>query len=102
MHQHRYTLYVAGTSELSARALRNFEQVIHTRLNGNCTLKVVDVLKEPRVARLNRVVATPLLVREQPGPIIKILGDLSEPKIITQLGLVGQGVLPSPQTEDAS
>lgn len=101
MH-HRYTLYVAGASELSARALRNFERMIHTRLNGNCTLKVVDVLQEPRVARLNRVVATPLLVREQPGPIIKILGDLSEPKIITQLGLVGQGVPPSPLTEDPS
>ncbi len=90
MDQYTFTLYVAGNSDLAARALANFDRIIRARLSGDCTLKTVDVLQEPRLARLNRVVATPLLVREEPAPIVKILGDLShEAKVIAQLGLNG-------------
>jgi circadian clock protein KaiB len=90
MDHYTFTLYVAGESELAARALANFERLIRARLLERCSLQTVDVLKEPRLARQNRVVATPLLVREQPPPLIKILGDLShEAKILAQLGLNG-------------
>jgi circadian clock protein KaiB len=91
-----FTLYVAGESELAARALANFDRLVRARLLNRCSLKTVDVLKEPRLARENRVVATPLLVRDQPLPVVKILGDLSqEAKIIAQLGLNG---LPNPSS----
>jgi circadian clock protein KaiB len=87
MEQHTFTLYVAGDGELAARARANFDRLVRPRLDG-CALTVVDVLREPRLARQNRVVATPLLVREHPGPVIKILGDLSlDEKILAHLGL---------------
>lgn len=90
MNYYIFTLYVAGDSELAARALANFDRLIRARLPDRCSLKTVDVLKEPRLARENRVVATPLLVRDEPLPIVKILGDLShEAKLIAQLGLNG-------------
>jgi circadian clock protein KaiB len=90
MDQYTFTLYVAGDSELTARALANFDRLIRARLRERCSLRTVDVLKEPGLARQNRVVATPLLVREGPPPLVKILGDLSqEAKILTQLGLDG-------------
>jgi circadian clock protein KaiB len=88
MEQNRFILYVAGESELSARARANFERLVQTRLLGHCALTTVDILKEPGAARRNRIVATPLLVREWPEPVIKILGDLSqETMILNQLGL---------------
>jgi circadian clock protein KaiB len=88
MDQQTFTLYVAGDGELAARALANFDRLVRARLGDRCTLKTVDVLKEPRVARENRVVATPLLVREEPQPVVKILGDLSlDEKILGHLGL---------------
>lgn len=88
--EHQFTLYIAGDSDLAARAQANFERLVRARLAGGCALAVVDVLKEPRVARQNRVVATPLLVRERPLPLVKILGDLSqEEKLLAQLGLNG-------------
>jgi circadian clock protein KaiB len=90
MDQYTFTLYVAGDGELTARALANFDRLIRARLRGQCSLSTVDVLKEPGLARQNRVVATPLLVRERPPPLVKILGDLSqEAKILAQLGLDG-------------
>ncbi|MFO0960421.1 MAG: circadian clock KaiB family protein [Isosphaeraceae bacterium] len=88
MGEYCFTLYVAGDSELGSRALSNFERLVRGRLRDRCTLTTVDILKEPGLARRNRVVATPLLVRERPAPVVKVLGDLSqEAKILIQLGL---------------
>ena len=100
MHHYTFTLYVAGDSDLAARALANFDRVIRARLDSHCTLNTVDVLEEPRLARQNRVVATPLLVREEPPPVIKILGDLShEARVLAQLGLNGPAGGPGRQGE---
>ncbi|AMV22447.1 circadian clock KaiB family protein [Planctomyces sp. SH-PL14] len=83
-----FTLYVAGGTELAARALANFDRTIRPRIAGSCALTIIDIRKEPRKAREHRVVATPMLVRNHPLPVIKILGDLSqEDVIVAQLGL---------------
>lgn len=88
MGDQAFTLFVAGGTELAARALSNFERVIRPRIGGTCSLAVVDIREEPRKAREHRVVATPMLVRNHPLPVIKILGDLShEEVIVAQLGL---------------
>jgi circadian clock protein KaiB len=90
MERYNFILYVAGDGELTVRALANFDRLIRARLQGRCTLTTVDVLREPGAARKNRVVATPLLVKDRPQPVVKILGDLSqEAKILAQLGLDG-------------
>lgn len=93
MEKHVYTFFIAGGGELAVRALANFERLVRPRLEGGCTLTVVDILKEPRQAREHRVVATPMLVREQPLPVIRVLGDLSQgAKVLDQLGLTGSDV----------
>ena len=90
MEKHVFTFFIAGGGELAVRALANFDRLIRPRLEGECTLIVVDILKEPRQAREHRVVATPMLVREQPHPVVRILGDLSQgAKVLDQLGLIG-------------
>ncbi len=90
MEKHVYTFFIAGGGELAVRALANFDRLVRPRLAGGCTLTVVDILKEPRRAREHRVVATPMLVREQPLPVVRILGDLSQgAKVLDQLGLTG-------------
>jgi circadian clock protein KaiB len=88
MDQHAFTLFVAGGTELAARATTNFDRLIRERLGESCRCTVVDILKEPRQARQHRVLATPMLVREHPQPILRILGDLSqEDRLLAQLGL---------------
>jgi CheY-like chemotaxis protein len=44
---------------------------------GFWTLNVVEVLSLPEKALENEVFATPMLVREVPQPVLKLLGDLS-------------------------
>lgn len=44
---------------------------------GFWSLNVVEVLRMPEKALENEVFATPMLVREVPEPVLKLLGDLS-------------------------
>ena len=70
-------LYIAGQSARSASALRNLEEVCEEHLSGRYKIEVVDLLKQPQLARGDQIVALPTLVRRLPPPMKKIIGDLS-------------------------
>jgi circadian clock protein KaiB len=42
------------------------------------TIEVVDVLKNPRLAAADQILAAPTVVRRLPAPIRKLVGDLSD------------------------
>ena len=44
---------------------------------GTCEIEVIDLLKQPQLARGDQIVAVPTLVRHLPPPMKKIIGDLS-------------------------
>ena len=52
------------------------------------SLKIVDVLEDPGIAEDVRILATPTLVRVQPSPERRLIGDLSD----TELVLKGLGI----------
>ena len=70
-------LYVAGNTARSSSALRNLEQVCEEHLPERYKIEVVDLLKQPQLARGDQIVALPTLVRRLPPPMKKIIGDLS-------------------------
>ena len=47
MEIYNFILYVAGDSELTARARANFDRLIRARLGDRCSLTTIDVLAEP-------------------------------------------------------
>ena len=71
-------LYVAGRSGRSAAALTNLEAVCEQHLSGRYRIEVVDLVKQPQLARGDQIVALPTLVRRLPPPMKKIIGDLSD------------------------
>jgi circadian clock protein KaiB len=83
-------LYVAGQSPRSVRALENLRRVCDEHLAGRYRVEVIDLLKNPALARGDEIVAVPTLVRKLPEPIRKIIGDLSD----TDRVLVGLQVRP--------
>lgn len=70
-------LYVAGNTTRGSSALRNLEEVCEEHLSGRYKIEVVDLLKQPQLARGDQIVALPTLVRRLPPPMKKIIGDLS-------------------------
>lgn len=70
-------LYVAGQTTRSLTALANLRRICEEHLHGEYALDVVDVAKNPFLARNDQIFALPTLVRRLPPPLKKIIGDLS-------------------------
>jgi circadian clock protein KaiB len=78
-------LYVAGQTPNSIRAFSNLQKICDEHLKGKYKIEVVDLVKNPRLAAGDQILALPTLVRKLPEPIKKIIGDLSN----TERVLVG-------------
>ena len=85
-------LYTAGQSPKSLAALANLKRVCDEHLAGRYTIEVVDLLKNPRLAKDDQIVAIPTLVRKLPEPLRRLVGDLSD----TERTLVGLQLRPRP------
>ena len=70
-------LYIAGYTPRAVKALENLKQICEEHLHGMYNIEVVDLLRNPRLARGDQIVALPTLVRKLPVPVRKIIGDLS-------------------------
>ncbi|HEY1287205.1 MAG TPA: circadian clock KaiB family protein [Burkholderiales bacterium] len=78
-------LYVAGQTPRSLAAQRNLKTICDEYLQGQYRIEIVDLLKNPRLAKEHQIVAIPTLIRKLPEPLRKIVGDLSN----TERTLVG-------------
>jgi len=83
-------LYTAGQTPKSVAALANLKRVCEQHLAGQYTIEVIDLMKNPRLAKEHEIIAIPTLVRKIPGPLRKIIGDLSN----TERALVGLQLRP--------
>ena len=71
-------LYVAGQTPKSLAALNNLKRICQKRIGSRCRIEVIDLLANPKLARRDRIIAIPTLVRHVPSPPRKIIGDLSD------------------------
>lgn len=72
-------LYVTGRGERSSRALRNLRNLCEANLQpGSYEIEVIDLLKNPALAKADQILAIPTLVRKLPEPMKRIIGDLSD------------------------
>lgn len=78
-------LYVAGQTPKSLAAFANLKKICDEYIPGKYKIEVIDLLKNPQLAKGDQIFAVPTLVRKVPEPIRKVLGDLSN----TERTLVG-------------
>ncbi|MFN7949695.1 MAG: circadian clock KaiB family protein [Blastocatellia bacterium] len=86
-------LYVAGQTPKCMAAFANLKKICEQHLAGQYQIEIVDLLKQPQLARGEQIVAVPTLVRKLPPPVRKIIGDLSN----TERVLVGLDLRPRTQ-----
>lgn len=88
MSELRFTLYIAGQTTRSERAIRNLRRICEELLARSYSLEVVDVLERPEIAESERILTTPTLVKESPLPLRRLVGDLSDTeKVLLGLNL---------------
>lgn len=84
-------LYVAGQTAKSLAAFANLKRICEEHIPGQYHIEIIDLLKNPTLAKGDQILAIPTLVRKLPHPIRKIIGDLSN----TERVLVGLDVRPA-------
>ncbi len=81
-------LYVAGQTPKAVAAFTNLKRICEQHMRGQYHIEVIDLLKEPQLAKGDQILALPTLVRKLPEPIKKIIGDLSnEERVLVGLDL---------------
>jgi len=78
-------LYVAGQTSNSLVAFDNLKKICEEHLECRYKIEVIDLLKNPQLARDHQIIAVPTLIRKLPTPVKKIIGNLSN----TEKVLVG-------------
>jgi circadian clock protein KaiB len=72
-----FRLYVAGKTARSIAAFTNLTRICQEHLNDNCRITVIDILRNPQLAKAGQIVAIPALVKTFPLPMQRVIGDLS-------------------------
>jgi circadian clock protein KaiB len=83
-------LYIAGQTARAATAFANLRKICDEHLADQYSIEIVDLLKNPQLAKGDQIIAVPTLVRKLPEPVRKIIGDLSN----TERVLVGLDLRP--------
>jgi circadian clock protein KaiB len=73
------------TTPKSQTAFANLQEICETHLKGRYHITVVDLLKQPQLAKGDQILAIPTVVRRLPNPVRTIIGSLSD----TERVLVG-------------
>jgi circadian clock protein KaiB len=72
------TLYVSGASPRSAAAMETIRRVCDEELLGKVDLRIVDVAEEPALVMADRILAIPTLVKREPAPLRRRVGNLAD------------------------
>ena len=73
-----FSLFIAGMSPRSRRAVANITKLCDRYLAGRCELQIIDVYQQPQLAQEEQLVAAPTLVKKLPLPLRRFIGDLSD------------------------
>ena len=71
-------LYVAGMTPRSSAAIRAITQICDDHLKGRYVLDVVDIYRQPTLARGEQIIAVPTLIKKLPLPLRRIIGDMAD------------------------
>ena len=77
-HENVFSLFVAGKSQKSLRAIVNIKAICEKYLKGKYKLDIIDIYEQPLLAVTENIIAVPVLVKKFPLPEERMVGDLSD------------------------
>jgi circadian clock protein KaiB len=69
-------LFVTGLTTRSTQAIDTIKDICDEELKGRYKLEVVDLSKEPELAKQEDIIAAPTLIKKLPVPLRRLIGDL--------------------------
>src|SRR5471030_447058 len=71
-------LYVMDQTPKSVTAFANLKSFCESHLKGRYRITVIDLEKQPQLAKGDQILAIPTVVRKLPMPVRTIIGSLSD------------------------
>ena len=72
------------------KATTNLTRICQEHLNDKCQITVIDILRNPQLAKRDQMIAAPTLIKKLPLPLRRLIGDMSD----TERFLVGIDLKP--------
>lgn len=89
-------LYVNGQSSGTVLLTERLRDIFGRHLDEPFLLEVIDVATNPTALERDNVIALPTLIKRQPEPVIRLVGDLSNEDLL----LHGMDVMSCVETAD--
>jgi circadian clock protein KaiB len=83
-------LYVAGINVRSSAAIRTVMAICEEHLKDHYELEIIDIYKQPTLAKGEQIIAAPTLIKKLPQPLRRFIGDMADKERI----LVGLDLRP--------
>jgi circadian clock protein KaiB len=75
--RYQLKLYVTGMTPQSINAIDNLRVICEEHLKGRYDLEVIDLYKNPSLAKGEQIIAAPTLIKKLPLPLRRIIGNMS-------------------------
>jgi len=82
-------LFITGILPNSVRAVKNINAICEQYLKGRYELEIIDIYQQPSLSLTENIIAVPVLIKKFPLPEERVIGDLSDTKmVLKELNLV--------------
>jgi circadian clock protein KaiB len=89
---YQLSLFVTGHTPKSVRAVQNVTRICEQHLPDGYELEIVDLYQSPELASKHQLVAAPTLLKTQPPPPRRMVGDMSDSeRVLAGLGIRRRG-----------
>lgn len=81
-------LFITGMTPNSKKAVENIKKICEEHLAGRYDLQVIDIYQQPLLAAEEQIFAAPTLIKMQPAPLKRLIGDMSDKaKVLASLNI---------------
>jgi len=78
-------LFITGALPNSVNAVLNCKAICTKYLAADYDLEIIDIYQQPGFALSENIIAVPVLIKKFPLPEDRIIGDLSDEKMVLKL-----------------
>lgn len=72
-----FRVYIAGQTTNCVDALHNLKRICDEHIPGCYKIEIIDLMKFPQLAKEDNIIVVPMVVRKDPKPVYKVIGNLS-------------------------
>jgi len=73
----KFQLYIGRSTRASDAAINRLQAICDETIPDDYAIEIIDLSKNPQLAKDHQIIATPSVFRTLPEPIRKSIGDLS-------------------------